>query len=332
MDEGTLFLRIGKWLRHAPLQMSVEPAEETRAADAAQTAGGAHAAVGANTPEETRTAQGEPAAEGEHTVEVPTTFLRPWAKRDAAIQHLQEGFVTLTDLMGAIRDNLERQNRKQDAIVAVLRHRTLRSRTEGALDAQYVLLVADLMEYIADRTSENERLQREIERLKRESEQLKQNLLEARPHSDIRSSSIGESDALERASSKPRAKVKSTKKRRTTATLTRRKHFDSSISSESAEASDEMKASPRTDSANSEESLPLVAELRTYRNRLSELLPHEGEYVLIKAEEVGGIFPTYAEAIDVGYQQFGFSPFLVRKIEREDHVVRLSRHVLSSGR
>jgi DNA repair exonuclease SbcCD ATPase subunit len=49
-----------------------------------------------------------------------TTFLRPWAKRDAAIQHLQEGFTTLTDLMGAIRDNLEKQNQRQDELMNAL--------------------------------------------------------------------------------------------------------------------------------------------------------------------------------------------------------------------
>ena len=49
-----------------------------------------------------------------------TTFLRPWAKRDAAIQHLQDGFTTLTDLMGAIRDNLEKQNQRQDELMNAL--------------------------------------------------------------------------------------------------------------------------------------------------------------------------------------------------------------------
>jgi chromosome segregation ATPase len=53
-------------------------------------------------------------------LETRTTFLRPWAKRDAAIQHLQDGFTTLTDLMGAIRDNLEKQNQRQDELMAAL--------------------------------------------------------------------------------------------------------------------------------------------------------------------------------------------------------------------
>src|SRR5689334_8508289 len=36
-----------------------------------------------------------------------STFLRPWAKRDAAIVQLQEGFSALTGLMGAVKDSLE---------------------------------------------------------------------------------------------------------------------------------------------------------------------------------------------------------------------------------
>ncbi len=53
-------------------------------------------------------------------LETRTTFLRPWAKRDAAIQQLQDGFTTLTDLMGAIRDNLEKQNERQDELMNAL--------------------------------------------------------------------------------------------------------------------------------------------------------------------------------------------------------------------
>ena len=53
-------------------------------------------------------------------METRTTFLRPWAKRDAAINRLEEGFTTLTDLMGSIRDNLDRQNQRQDELLHAL--------------------------------------------------------------------------------------------------------------------------------------------------------------------------------------------------------------------
>ena len=63
---------------------------------------------------------GEPGGSSSHALETRTTFLRPWAKRDAAIQNLQEGFTTLTDLMGAIRDNLDKQNQRQDELLGAL--------------------------------------------------------------------------------------------------------------------------------------------------------------------------------------------------------------------
>jgi chromosome segregation ATPase len=53
-------------------------------------------------------------------IEPRTTFLRPWAKRDAAINQLQDGFNTLTDLMGAIRDNLDKQNHRQDELISAM--------------------------------------------------------------------------------------------------------------------------------------------------------------------------------------------------------------------
>jgi chromosome segregation ATPase len=50
------------------------------------------------------------------------TFLRPWAKRDAAINNLQEGFHTLTDLLSGIRENMDRQSQRQDELLAYLSH------------------------------------------------------------------------------------------------------------------------------------------------------------------------------------------------------------------
>ncbi|MGH7178650.1 MAG: hypothetical protein ACREJC_14830 [Tepidisphaeraceae bacterium] len=51
-----------------------------------------------------------------------STFLRPWARRDAAIQQLQDGFTTLTELMSAVRDNLNRQGQRQDELMSYLAH------------------------------------------------------------------------------------------------------------------------------------------------------------------------------------------------------------------
>jgi ABC-type transporter Mla subunit MlaD len=50
------------------------------------------------------------------------TFLRPWARRNAAIANLQMGFATLNDLMNTIRENLEHQSRRQDELLRYLVH------------------------------------------------------------------------------------------------------------------------------------------------------------------------------------------------------------------
>lgn len=50
------------------------------------------------------------------------TFLRPWARRDQAIQNLQHGFDALTDLLQSVRDNLDRQSERQDELLEYLSH------------------------------------------------------------------------------------------------------------------------------------------------------------------------------------------------------------------
>lgn len=49
-----------------------------------------------------------------------TSIFRPWAKRDQALQNLSQGFVTLTQLMSAIKVSLEKQQSRQDELMNVL--------------------------------------------------------------------------------------------------------------------------------------------------------------------------------------------------------------------
>lgn len=51
-----------------------------------------------------------------------STFLRPWAKRDAAIENLQDGLGALAELMSGIRDSLERTSGRQDELLQYLSH------------------------------------------------------------------------------------------------------------------------------------------------------------------------------------------------------------------
>ncbi len=54
----------------------------------------------------------------------PTRYsiFRPWARRDAAISGLQQGFMALNELMMTIRDHLDRQNQRQDELLNYLSH------------------------------------------------------------------------------------------------------------------------------------------------------------------------------------------------------------------
>ena len=55
-------------------------------------------------------------------IEPRSTFLRPWAKRDAAIENLQGGINAIGDLMNGIRNHLEQQSRRQDELLGYLSH------------------------------------------------------------------------------------------------------------------------------------------------------------------------------------------------------------------
>jgi DNA repair exonuclease SbcCD ATPase subunit len=50
----------------------------------------------------------------------PGSIFRPWAKRDQALQNLSQGFVTLTQLMSAIKESLEKQQSRQDELMNLL--------------------------------------------------------------------------------------------------------------------------------------------------------------------------------------------------------------------
>ena len=62
----------------------------------------------------------------------------------------------------------------------------------------------------------------------------------------------------------------------------------------------------------------LATEMVTYRDRLDELLRHEGEYVLIKGRSIVGYFRDRKSAVAAAIAQFGPGPVLIKKVvERE---------------
>jgi hypothetical protein len=61
----------------------------------------------------------------------------------------------------------------------------------------------------------------------------------------------------------------------------------------------------------------LETELATYEEHRDELLAvAEGKYVPIKGREVAGVFESKADAITLGYRDFGNVPFLVKRVDR----------------
>lgn len=78
-----------------------------------------------------------------------STFLRPWAKRDAAIDNLQAGVGALTDLMNGIRDHLEKQGERQAEMLEYMSHlpQFLEKLPEGAkLQAETLRAIHQQME------------------------------------------------------------------------------------------------------------------------------------------------------------------------------------------
>jgi len=65
---------------------------------------------------------------------------------------------------------------------------------------------------------------------------------------------------------------------------------------------------------------PLACELITYRDRLDELLLHEGQYVLIKGREIAGFFRDRRSAVAAAIANYGNGPVLIKKVvEREPY-------------
>lgn len=71
----------------------------------------------------------------------------------------------------------------------------------------------------------------------------------------------------------------------------------------------------------------LQRELETYERELGHLLQHEGRFVLIHDDQVGGIFSSYEDALQAGYDQFGLEPFMVKRISAIEQVQSITRPI-----
>jgi hypothetical protein len=78
-----------------------------------------------------------------------------------------------------------------------------------------------------------------------------------------------------------------------------------------------------------EADMALEREQATYEKELEKLLASAGKYVLIREDEVSGIYDTYQDALKVGYEKFGLQPFLVKQIAAVQRANRFTRDIIS---
>jgi hypothetical protein len=69
----------------------------------------------------------------------------------------------------------------------------------------------------------------------------------------------------------------------------------------------------------------LDREWAAYVAKLPELQMQSGKFVLIKGDEVSGIFDSYRDALIAGYERFQLEPFLVKQIAVVEKVLQFSR-------
>lgn len=75
---------------------------------------------------------------------------------------------------------------------------------------------------------------------------------------------------------------------------------------------------------------PLCQEWNYYRREVGHLLAegNEGKWVLIKGEQVIGIWDTFEEARHVASQRYLMQPVLIHQIQTREPLLRLSTRVL----
>jgi hypothetical protein len=110
MGEQNKFLsRIGNWFRKSPSAPGEQPVNGDEAASTIVAEPEVGGDGGSNNDHDPR---------NDH--EPRNTFLRPWAKRDQAIDNLNRGIGALGDLLTSIRENMEKQSLRQEDLLSQL--------------------------------------------------------------------------------------------------------------------------------------------------------------------------------------------------------------------
>ena len=70
----------------------------------------------------------------------------------------------------------------------------------------------------------------------------------------------------------------------------------------------------------------------TYRKNLPRLLAWAGWFALVRDEQLGGVFPTYAAAAEAWMSLYGPVPALIRRIRPVPEAVATAERASSAGR
>ena len=73
----------------------------------------------------------------------------------------------------------------------------------------------------------------------------------------------------------------------------------------------------------------LEREMAVYKNKVKEWEGREGEYVLIRGDEVCGFFSSYEDALKSGYEKFQLEQFLVKQVSVIEDIHFISREIHS---
>jgi hypothetical protein len=74
--------------------------------------------------------------------------------------------------------------------------------------------------------------------------------------------------------------------------------------------------------------IPLAEEVRTYEAHLTDWTEREGQFVLIKGQDVLGFYACLEAALEAGYDRFGADPFLVKQVLVHEPVYQLGHIAL----
>ena len=65
--------------------------------------------------------------------------------------------------------------------------------------------------------------------------------------------------------------------------------------------------------------------LETYEKSYAEIIRNLGKYVLIKGNSIVEYFASYRDAVRAGYERFGITDFLVKRVQQEDEPISVMR-------